>query len=174
MRKISAALFGMFLIAVSAFGQAGGVAGISGIVHDPSGAVVANGRVVVSSASKGEIRSIQTNGDGVFSAPALIPGQGYQLTITAPGFSEYELKDIDLQVGQNLAMNISLAVAQSATTVEVSSAAELIDDQKTDVSQVVSQDEIENLPINGRRVDSFVLLTPGVTNDGTFGLLSFR
>ncbi len=174
MRKIAAIAIGTFLMAVSAFGQAGGVASISGTVHDPSGSVVANGKVVVSSASKGEIRSVETNDAGVFTAPALVPGPGYELTITAPGFAQYELKDIDLQVGQNLDMNVSLAVAQSTTRWRFPSAAELIDDQKTDVSQVVGEQQIDELPINGRRVDSFVLLTPGVTNDATFGLLSFR
>ncbi len=174
MRKISTVLIGAFLFAAHAFGQAGGVAGISGTVHDPSGSVVPNGKVVVSTAARGEIRSAQTNVAGVFTAPALVPGPGYQLTITAPGFAQYELKDIDLQVGQNLDMSISLAVAQSNTEVEVSAAAELIDDEKTDVSQVMDEKLIADLPINGRRVDSFVLSTPGVTNDATFGLLSFR
>jgi len=49
-----------------------------------------------------------------------------------------------------------------------------ITEDKIDVSQNVTQHQIDNLPINGRRVDSFVLLTPGVVPDGTFGLLSFR
>ncbi len=53
-------------------------------------------------------------------------------------------------------------------------AAQLLDDTKTDVSQVVGTRDIMNLPINGRRVDQFVLNTPGVTNDATFGLLTFR
>jgi hypothetical protein len=174
MRKISATVVSALLVAATAFGQAGGVASISGTVRDPSGSVVPNAKVVVSSAAKGDIRSVETNGAGVFTAPALVPGQGYQLTITAKGFAQYDLKDIDLQVGQNLDLNISLGVAQSATEVEVSAAAELIDDQKTDVSQVVGQREINDLPINGRRVDSFALMTPGVTNDATFGLLTFR
>jgi hypothetical protein len=104
----------------------------------------------------------------------LIPGEGFQVGVTAPGFARYELKGIALQVGQNLDLNIGLTVSQNTTTIEVSEAAELIDDQKTDVSQVVGEQQITDLPINGRRVDSFVLLTPGVTNDATFGLLSFR
>ena len=157
-----------------AFAQSGGVATISGTVHDPSGAVVPNAKVVIWSASQGQVRSIQTNSAGVFSAAALIPGPGYSVAVTAPGFAENDSKDIDLQVGQNLNLSINLTVAQSATQVEVSSAAELIDDQKTDVSTAVGQQQINELPINGRRVDSFVLLTPGVTNDATFGLLSFR
>ncbi len=157
-----------------AFAQTGGSAAISGIVHDPSGSVVPNAKVAISSVSQGQIRSIETNSAGVFAAPALPPGPGYSITVSAPGFATKETKDINLQVGQNLNLSITMTVAQSATTVEVSSAAELIDDQKTDVSTAVGQMQIDSLPINGRRVDSFVLLTPGVTNDATFGLLTFR
>jgi hypothetical protein len=58
--------------------------------------------------------------------------------------------------------------------VEVNAAAELLDDTKTNVSAFVGQNDIMNLPLNGRRVDAFVLNTPGVTNDATFSLLSFR
>jgi outer membrane receptor protein involved in Fe transport len=174
MRNISTALVFTFVISWQAFGQAGGVASISGSVHDASGSVVPDAKVIISSASKGKLRSIQTNSAGIFSAPALVPGPEYILTITATGFAQYELKNIVLQVGQNLEMNIGLTIAQTTTEVNVSSAAELIDDQKTDVSQVVGDQQINNLPINGRRVDSFVLLTPGVTNDATFGLLTFR
>jgi Carboxypeptidase regulatory-like domain/TonB-dependent Receptor Plug Domain len=174
MRGISAVLIGMFIAVAGAFGQAGGVASISGIVHDPSGLPVANAKVVISSKSKGEIRAIQTNEAGVFSAPALVPGPGYQVTVTAPGFAQNNLQDIDLQVGQALSLAPNLTVAQNAESMDVSATAVMIDDRKTDVSQVIGNDQIDNLPINGRRVDSFVLLTPGVTNDSTFGLLSFR
>ena len=171
LKSVSALLL---LSAASVFSQAGGVAGISGTVEDPSGSAVPNAKVVISSASQGQIRSLTTNSAGAFSAPALIPGQGYNLTITAPGFAPYDVKDIDLQVGQNLSLNAKLQVAASATQVEVSATAPLVDSTKTDVSTVVSSQQIQELPINGRRVDSFVLLTPGVTNDATFGLLTFR
>jgi Carboxypeptidase regulatory-like domain/TonB dependent receptor/TonB-dependent Receptor Plug Domain len=171
LKSVSALLL---LSAASVFSQAGGVAGISGTVEDPSGSAVPNAKVVISSASQGQIRSLTTNSAGAFSAPALIPGQGYNLTITAPGFAPYDVKDIDLQVGQNLSLNAKLQVAAGATQVEVSATAPLVDSTKTDVSTVVSSQQIQELPINGRRVDSFVLLTPGVTNDATFGLLTFR
>ena len=171
LKSVSALLL---LSAASVFSQAGGVAGISGTVEDPSGSAVPNAKVVISSASQGQIRSLTTNSAGAFSAPALIPGQGYNLTITAPGFAPYEVKDIDLQVGQNLSLNAKLQVAASATQVEVSATAPLVDSTKTDVSTVVGTQQIQELPINGRRVDSFVLNTPGVTNDATFGLLTFR
>jgi Carboxypeptidase regulatory-like domain/TonB dependent receptor len=154
--------------------SAGGVSGISGTVHDPTGGVVPNAKVVISGAGQGELRSITTNDAGVFAAPALIPGPGYKVTISAAGFAPYEAADLVLQVGQNLDLNIALTVGQTATTVQVSAAAQLVEDTKTDVSQVVDTQSIMNLPINGRRVDSFVLNTPGVTNDNYFGLLTFR
>ena len=162
------------LLSATAFAQSGGVAAISGTVHDPSGSVVPNAKVVISSTSQGQVRSIVTNSAGVFSAPSLIPGPGYSVSVVASGFAQNDSKDIDLQVDQNLALNITLSVGQTVTSVDVTSAAQLIDDSKADISQVVGTSEIMNLPINGRRVDSFVLNTPGVTNDATFGLLSFR
>ncbi len=67
--------------------SAGGVAGISGVVRDQSGAVVPNANVVVSNDPQGFVRNLTANGDGVFTAPALIPGAGYKVTVTAPGFA---------------------------------------------------------------------------------------
>ena len=170
--KIVVSLFVFF--SVTAFAQSGGVAAISGTVHDPSGSVIPNARVVISSVSQGQVRSIVTNSAGVFAAPSLIPGPGYSVSVTASGFAQNDSKDIDLQVGQNVTLNIRLALGQTVTSVDVNAAAQLIDDAKSDVSQVVTTSDIMNLPINGRRVDSFVLNTPGVSNDGTFGLLAFR
>ena len=158
----------------SALAQIGGVAGIAGTVRDPSNAVVPNAKVVISSSSQGEVRSLTTNEAGVFNAPSLLPGSGYKVTVTVAGFSTYEADNLTLAVGQSLNLNVALTVGTSTTQVEVSATAALIDDTKADVSTVVNSQQIQELPVNGRRVDSFVLLTPGVTNDATFGLLSFR
>jgi carboxypeptidase family protein/TonB-dependent receptor-like protein len=153
---------------------AGGVAGISGTVHDPSGASVPGAKVVVANQALGVARNLTTNDAGLFTAPALTPGTGYSIDVTASGFAGYSAKDLTLQVGQNLDLDVALSVGQTTTEVQVNEAAQLIDDTKTDVSGVINSRQILDLPINGRRVDSFVLLTPGVTNDGTFGLLTFR
>jgi len=164
----------LLCLSASVFAQSAGVAGISGVVHDASGAVIPGAQVVISSQSQGTLRTVTTNGDGLFSAPALPPGTGYMVAVTSTGFAPYEAKNLDLMVGQNLDLKISLNIGQTTTQVEVSAAAQLVEDTKTDVSGVVGSLEIRDLPINGRRVDSFVLLQPGVSNDGTFGLLSFR
>jgi len=163
------------LASASLFGQsAAGVAGISGTLRDPSGAPVPNGKIVITSSAQGEVRSVTSNDAGVFSAPGLVPGGGYGVTVTASGFAAWQVKDMDLAVGRNVNLDVKLTVAQAATAVDVVATAPLIDDTKSDVSQVVNAQQIQDLPINGRRVDSFVLLTPGVTNDATFGLLTFR
>jgi hypothetical protein len=173
MRKLVAFL--LLSLPAPIFAQsAAGVAGLSGTVYDSSGAVVPNAKVVISSAAQGQVRATTTNEAGVFTAPALLPGPGYKVAVNASGFAPYQLTDIDLQVGQNLSLTVNVTVATETISVEVSAAVQLVDDTKTDVSQVVGEREIMNLPINGRRVDQFVLDTPGVTNDATFGLLSFR
>lgn len=163
------------LFSVSLFAQSsGGVAGISGVVRDPAGASVPNAKVVISSQGQGLARSLATNEAGVFAAPALTPGPGYKVTVTAAGFNTYEADNLTLAVGQTLALDIALTVGASVMQVDVSAAATMVDDVKSDVSTVVGTHALQDLPINGRRVDSFVLLTPGVSNDATFGLLSFR
>jgi len=128
----------------------------------------------VTNQSKGIVRNLTTNNAGLFTAPALVPAPGYSVTVNTQGFAPYDAKDLELLVGQNLNLNVDLSVAASTTQVEVTIDAPLVEDTKTDVSQVIGTQQIQDLPINGRRVDSFVLLTPGVSNDGTFGLLSFR
>jgi hypothetical protein len=154
--------------------SAAGVAGISGVVRDPSGSVVPNAKVVVASEGQGTLRTVTTNEAGVFTAPALTPGPGYQVAVNAAGFAAWETKGIVLSVGQNVDLKVALTIAATATEVQVAAAAPLVEDTKTDLSQVVDSRQILDLPINGRRVDTFVLLTPGVTNDGNYGLLTFR
>lgn len=151
-----------------------GTGSISGTVVDATGATIAGAKVVVENDSKGIRRELETTSGGLFSAPSLVPAAGYKVTVTTAGFSPYELSNISLAVGQNLNLTPKLDVTASTTTVDVSTEAPIVDTLKTDVSQVVGTQQIQDLPINGRRVDSFVLLAPAVVPDGTFGLLSFR
>src|SRR5438552_3244467 len=174
MRKWLVLIMWTWISVVSAFAQSGaGVGSISGIVQDPSKAAVPGAAVVVSNDSKAIRRTIETNNQGVFTAPALIPADGYSVSITKSGFSMYQATGITLAVGSNIDLHIELALAGAETSVEVTAEAVLVD-TKTDVSQLVNSRQIMELPINGRRVDSFVLLTPAVVPDGAFGLLSFR
>ncbi len=159
---------------VTAWAQtSAGNGAISGSVSDPTGAAVPGARVIVDNQKLGIHRELKTTGGGVFNAPTLPPNSGYQVTVTSSGFAEFKQEDITLLVGQNVDLKVNLSVQSASTQVNVESIAPAVED-KIDVSQNITQHQIDNLPINGRRVDSFALLTPGVVPDGTFGLLSFR
>jgi len=162
-------------LAVSALAQSSaGLGSISGLVQDASGSVVPGATVVVANDSKGIRRNLVTTSQGQFTAPALLPSAGYKVTVSKSGFANYEANNITLAVGQNVDLHVGLEVATTVTTVDVSTAAIAVEDTKTDVSQLVGQRQILDLPINGRRVDQFVLMSPAVAPDGAFGLLSFR
>ena len=157
-----------------AFAQAvAGLGAVAGTVRDVSGAALPNATVVISNDSKGIRRTTQTTDAGVFAAPALVPATGYSIRVSGQGFADWEVKDFQIQVGQVVDFTITLQISTISASVEVA-AAPLVEDAKTDVSQVVNSQQILDLPINGRRVDSFALLTPAVVPDGNFGLLSFR
>lgn len=161
-------------VSAGAFAQVAGMGAISGTVRDATGAVVPDAQVVVANESKGIKRTIRTTDAGVFAAPSLVPSPGYTVSVTKEGFSNYEVKEVQVQVGQNVDLAVMLQVAGATTQVQVDATAPIVDSAKTDVSQVIGSRQILDLPINGRRVDSFVLLSPAVAPDGNFGLLSFR
>src|SRR6266404_2644046 len=156
------------------FAQAAGFGSISGVVRDATGARIPGASVTVANESKGISRELVSNEAGAFTAPALVPATGYSVTVKLAGFSDWSAKSIDLQVGQDISLNVDLKVAGTVSEVTVIDETPLVESTRSGVSQVVSSAQIQELPINGRRVDSFVLLAPAVVPDGTFGLVSFR
>jgi hypothetical protein len=151
-----------------------GLGAIAGTVRDPSGAVVAGAQVQLANEALGLRRATTTTSAGVFHVPSLTPAGGYRVLVTKEGFTPYEISGLQVQVGQIVTVDVELSVAGTQQTIEVVAEPLGVDRAKTGVGDVVTSDQILNLPINGRRVDSFVLLTPGVVPEGTFGLLSFR
>jgi hypothetical protein len=151
-----------------------GLSALSGTVRDSSGALVASAIVTVSNSNLGIERNMLTNEDGYFVAASLPPSIGYEVSVKKEGFTPFLVKDIQLIVGQNISVQASLKLAAQAESVTVEATAPLIEQTKTGVSQAVENGQILNLPINGRRVDQFALLTPGATTDGASGGVSFR
>lgn len=173
-RAVFVVVFSLVCV-VGSYAQAvAGLGAVSGTVRDASGAVVPGATVVVSNDSKGIKRTMETTDAGVFAAPALVPADGYSVNVTKSGFITWEIKDFAITVGQTADFKITLQVGAATTKVDVTAEAPMVEDTKSGVTSTVRNDQIQGLPINGRRVDSFVLLTPAVTNDGEFGLISFR
>jgi Carboxypeptidase regulatory-like domain/TonB dependent receptor len=153
--------------------QNAGSATITGTVTDASSAVVPGAGVTVRNTDTGIERKTQTSDAGLYSAAFLPPGH-YEVEAGKVGFDKVLRKELILQVGQTLQINLSLAVQTTQLEVTVTGEAPLVDAEKTEVSQVVSAATVGNLPISGRRWDTFALMTPNVTNDGSSGLVSYR
>ncbi|PWU12041.1 MAG: hypothetical protein C5B51_01475 [Terriglobia bacterium] len=153
--------------------QLAGTGSISGVVRDVSGASVPDAQIEIRNEARGIRRVLKTDVGGAFSAFALEPAAGYSVIVAKEGFATQENIGVKVQVGEDVTILVTLAIAAPQTRVTVAAApgAGLA---KMGVSQVVTDSEILNLPINGRRVDTYVLLTPAVVPDGVLGLVSFR
>src|SRR5260370_7943260 len=174
MRKVLALSICALVFAAGAYAQAtAGLGCVSGTVRDGCGAVIRGATIVVANDAKGIKRTMTSTEAGVFAAPALVPSSGYSITVTKQGFASYEVKSFEVLVGQNVDFKVGMQVGSSTTKVDVTAEAPMIEDTKSGVTSTVGEQQILELPINGRRVDSFVLLTPAVTNDGEIGLISF-
>ncbi len=158
---------------VAAMAQTTGAGSINGTVMDPNGAVVPSATVTVLDVDTGVSHASTTDSAGIYSAPFLLPGH-YEIDATAANFGKVQEKGITLFVGQTLTINLTLKVSGTATTVEVSAMSEILDTEKTEVSQVMDSNLVANLPLNARNWSGFVLLTPNVTQDGYSGLISFH
>jgi outer membrane receptor protein involved in Fe transport len=163
----------LVVLAAPAFAQLAGSATITGALTDPSGAFVPGASVVVRNTNTGFEHTSDSNDAGIYVAPFLEPGP-YELRVSKAGFATVVRKDLILQVGQTLTINFPMSMQTTQTEVTVTGETPVVDTQKTEVSQVISADSVNNLPIAGWRWDSFVLLTPNVTTDGTSGMVSYR
>ncbi|HEY1741996.1 MAG TPA: TonB-dependent receptor [Granulicella sp.] len=151
-----------------------GLGAISGAVHDPSGAVVGKAEIIISNASLGITRKTVSTSAGDFEASSLPPAAGYTVMVKVSGFAPYEAKGIVIHVGEVASLPVVLSLTGVAESVSVNAADTEIDLTSPGVSSLVNQKQINDLPINGRRADQFVLLTPGVTTDGAGGEVTFR
>ena len=146
---------------------------IEGVVTDATGGVLPGAIVVVRNLDTNVSRKVVTDEDGRYRAAALQPGR-YEVTATTTGFTATPLTDITVLVGQTHPVDVRMRPEGIAETVTVTSETTVVDTARTDVSNVVGETAIANLPVTGRRWENFVLLSPGVTNDGNFGLVSYR
>lgn len=153
--------------------QTAATGSIEGVVKDPSGAVLPGVAVTVRNTDTNATRELVTDAGGRYRATALQPGP-YEVTANLAGFEAQPISNVGVLVGQTHSVDLAMRPAGVAETVTVTGETPLIDTRRTDVSAVVGETAIANLPVTGRRWENFVLLSPGVTNDGNFGLVSYR
>jgi hypothetical protein len=146
---------------------------IAGIVRDASGAVVPNATVTVTNSGTGASRTLTTDTDGHYTATFLQPGT-YQVVLSGTGYGKIDQRNVTVTVGSTNTVDATLPNASVSTDVVVTTDNILIDTDKTQSSQTIGQQLVSNLPVNGRRWDNFVLLTPNVAPDGNSGLIAYR
>jgi len=164
----------VFFVSGSAmYAQGVGTGTISGIVTDANNAALPSASVRIINNDTGTERMVTTTDSGDYRADLLQPGH-YEIVVSKDGFASFDRKNITLLVGQVLGIDAALPLQSVQSTVTVSAATSILDTEKTEASQDVSQELVSNLPVNGRRYDNFVLLTPNVAPDGNSGLISYR
>jgi Carboxypeptidase regulatory-like domain/TonB dependent receptor len=136
---------------------------ITGLVTDASGAVLSNASASIVSQDTGTTRRVKTNQAGEFIAPALEPGR-YRITIESSGFEPFVTEGVVLTIGEKKSLSFSLTVGGSNQTVTVSGDSALMNTTSGDVSEVINQHAITELPINGRDPSSLIFLSAGITN----------
>jgi hypothetical protein len=148
--------------------SAQGFGSVVGTVTDPSSAVVSGAAVTATQDTTGRKTVVNSNEHGAFVFPSLTPAS-YSISVSAAGFQTTERKGVLLEADQSLTVNLVLKVGTTSETVEVSSAPPTVDTTTGTLSQVIDQERVVDLPLNGRNAASLITLVAGVvdaTNEG--------
>jgi hypothetical protein len=156
------ALLVLFMVPTAIFGQAisqnGGA--IQGTITDPSNAAIPNATVVISNHETGYSHTLTTDKSGYYSLGPLAPGT-YVITVTAPRFSKLSATTV-VQVGTTTSGSEKLVVGAATETVEVTASSIQVNTDQIGVAGVVTKEEIDQLPVNGRNILDIAQLEPGV------------
>jgi hypothetical protein len=151
----------LFFFVNGAHGQSAAFATITGRVVDPKGAAVLNVDVTATNTETGIVRTVKTTSDGLYRFDNLPPGI-YDVTLETSGFAKAEAKAVKLQVGEQRDVNFNLELAGQKQTVVVTSELPLVEATKTDVSTVIDDKAVADLPTT---TGFGGLATGGVAND---------
>src|ERR1700731_4009155 len=162
--RLSAGLFLSLFLGTTALAQVDRAV-LEGTIKDSSGAAIAGAAVKTLAVDTGIAQEQQTNSNGYYRFPGLAVGQ-YSVTVTNAGFTTKVVEDVILQVGQTRTLDVTLAVGAPTERIEVQATAAPADRSSAEAATVISLDQIQNLPNNGRDWASFTLLAPFAQDDG--------
>src|SRR5437588_5300494 len=138
---------------------------LQGRISDATGAVIPEASVTALNADTGLKRTVTANAVGEYQIGGLPPGD-YTVNVEKSGFQK-SAKKIHLDLAASGNVDFALAPGQLQTQVEVQDVGEVAEPTRTMVSEVIDQQKIENLPVNGREFIDFALLAPGITIGNT-------
>jgi hypothetical protein len=148
--------------------QAVSIASVTGRVADEQGALVAGAAMKMTGVDTGAVYNAVSNADGIYTFPTL-PIGAYTLEATVPGFQTYVQRGIVLRVNDSAQINVAMKVGAVAEKVEVTANAAMVQTQQNTISQVVDQQRIVDLPLNGRDPTELITISGASVNhsDGT-------
>src|SRR6202043_3277118 len=144
------------------YSQANG--SFSGTVADKTGSVISGATVKITSQGTGLTREVKTDDSGHYIAP-LLPVAIYTIRVESQGFQITEQKDIRLQVDEQREIDFSLNPASVSQTVEVSATEVAVETTNPTLGQVITSEQVADLPLNGRDFVQLATLTPGTTQE---------
>ena len=133
---------------------------IQGTVTDPNGAVLPNAAITITNKATGQSSKLTSTSSGTYASGALIPGD-YEVRIEAKGF-QTQVLTVPVQVGNVASGSAKMTLGQSTEVIEVTGSAVSVNTEQATVQGVLSTEQIENLPINGRNFLDLAQLEPGV------------
>src|SRR5919112_2021921 len=137
--------------------QTNTVGSISGTLRDPKGAAVPDTEVTITETATGQSRTVRTDADGFFNAPSLPVGR-YNLSTAPPGFKKLVAPDIEVNVSARVVLDLTLEVGEVTETVTVAGAAQLVETRAQNVSSLISEKQVTELPLNGRNYAQLALM----------------
>ncbi len=158
--RIGALLLSLVVLAIPMYSQAP-TGTITGTVTDASGEVLPRAKVTISNKETGATRIVESNGEGIFSAPSL-PAGAYEVRVEATGFQVF-IRRAEVSTGQATTVNASMQIGTARETVTVAAASANLNLETNTVQGVVSRQQIDSLPLNGRSFLNLAQLEPGVT-----------
>jgi hypothetical protein len=153
-----ASAFLFFGLETTAHAQVTAVAQVSGQVTDSTGASIANADVTMTEISKHEVHTTRSDAAGGYTLSNL-PVGAYRFEVKAPGFKDYIQTGIELVVNNNIQLNAPLQVGSASEKVEVSATASMVETKENSISNLVSQQSINELPLNGRQATQLMITT---------------
>lgn len=162
MKKLFGLVLVFFAMTALSFGQIVSVNGgaIQGAITDSSGAVVPNANITIKSTDTGFTRVLKTDASGYYSVGPLTPGN-YQVTVGASGFQTLTTNTV-VRTGTATSGNFKLSIGESNVTVEVNAGALQVNTEQAGVSDVITKQQIDSLPVNGRNFLDLAQISPGV------------
>ena len=161
--KLVAAVFSILVGTSCLWSQATQASQIAGTVQDASGAAIPQTAVTVTNIDTGVARSVLSGADGAYLVTNLAVGQ-YRLQARKEGFSVYVQSGITLNVNSNPHIDVVMKVGAISEQIEVSASAAMVETHSNGVGQVIDQNRVVELPLNGRQITQLVTLAGGATS----------